>query len=697
MKFKKRTSPKITLRTTLVVSFVVQIVAAVGFTGWLSFRNGQQSVDKLVNQISDEVTARVAEHIKNFSNTSYQFLQINLATIQSGDFNLSDYPAMADLFWEQTQISEAVPYLYFANPQGDFVGCCLQRENGKTLQIRDSSTRPYREVYQLDFRGKPQALIEQDLYDPRIRPWYQEVVEAQQPTWSSIYLFAASPQLGITQAVPIYDDLDTLLGVLAIDLTLSDISEFLRQLNISESGVVFIVERTGEIVASSTTETPFLNTETGKTRLAAVESNSPLIQGATEYLLTEYGPLEEINSSDRFIFHRNGSPKFLQVTPIQDEQGLDWLMVVVIPKLDFTAQINNNTRKAILLCTVALAVSTICGLITSRWIATSIANIASASDKMAQGHLDQQVNGNPICEIDLLAASFNKMAGQLKESFATLEEKVQERTAELASANEQISALNEKLKAENLRMGAELDVARQIQQLVSPNPEELQNIQGLDLAGYTDPADEVGGDYYDVLEIDGIVTLSIGDVAGHGLESGLLMLMTQMGVRTLKEVREHDPIRFLDTLNRAIYRNIQRMNSQKNLTLAILNYSKGRLSISGQHEETLLVRANGIVERIDTIDLGLPLGMDDNIAEFLDHTLVELETGDGIVLYTDGIPEAANLDKQRYGMERFCNVISQHWSGTAQEIKQAIIEDLREFIGAQKVFDDITLLVLKQL
>ncbi|NEQ69538.1 MAG: PP2C family protein-serine/threonine phosphatase, partial [Symploca sp. SIO2D2] len=227
------------------------------------------------------------------------------------------------------------------------------------------------------------------------------------------------------------------------------------------------------------------------------------------------------------------------------------------------------------------------------------------------------------------------------------------------------------------RMGAELDVAKQIQSMVLPKEEELAEIANIDIVGYMKPADEVGGDYYDVLYSDGVVTIGIGDVTGHGLESGILMLMTQTAVRTLQEIKESNPVRFLDTLNRTIYQNVQRMNSEKNLTLAILNYSEGIVSISGQHEETLVIRSGGEeIERIDMMDLGLPIGIDDDIADFIDQTTVELHAGDGIVLYTDGIPEAYNPEKKQYGMERFCEVISQNWHGTAQEVKQAVIDDV---------------------
>ena len=360
------------------------------------------------------------------------------------------------------------------------------------------------------------------------------------------------------------------------------------------------------------------------------------------------------------------------------------------------ARIYANTRITILLCAIAFTAATASGIFTARWITRPIKGITQASEDMANGHLDRQVKTSSIIELKQLANSFNSMAGQLKESFETLEDKVKERTAELATANTEIATLNHRLKAENMRMSAELDILKEIQQLILPKRQELEEIKELDIAGFMEPADEIGGDYYDVLYTEGVVTIAIGDVTRHGLESGILMVMAQTAVRTLQEMPESDPVRFLATLNRTLYKNIQRMNSDKNLTLALLNYADRKISISSQHEETLVVRKDGKIERIDTIDLGFPIGLDAEIADFIDHVLIDLEPGDGVVLYTDSIPEARNMHKKFYGIERLCEVLSQNWHKSAEEIKQATIDDLREFVGEQKVFDDITLLVLKQ-
>ncbi len=180
--------------------------------------------------------------------------------------------------------------------------------------------------------------------------------------------------------------------------------------------------------------------------------------------------------------------------------------MTVVPESDFMGKINANTRTTILLCAIAFTAATAIGIFTARWISSFIEAITQASEDMANGHLDRQVKTSSLIELKKLGNSFNSMAGQLKESFETLEDKVTERTSELATANAEIATLNSRLTAENMRMSAELYILKQMQQLILPKQQELEEIEDLDIAGFMEPADEVGGDYYDVLFDEGVVT-----------------------------------------------------------------------------------------------------------------------------------------------------------------------------------------------
>jgi serine phosphatase RsbU (regulator of sigma subunit)/HAMP domain-containing protein len=295
-----------------------------------------------------------------------------------------------------------------------------------------------------------------------------------------------------------------------------------------------------------------------------------------------------------------------------------------------------------------------------------------------------------------LAIENSLFYNDLEDYSRMLEQRVAERTAELAEANAEITALNTRLQAENLRLGAELDVTRKLQQMLRPTQEELQQIDGLDIACYMAPADEVGGDYYDILQHNGQIKIGIGDVTGHGLESGVLMLMTQAIVRALLINGETDPVRFLDTVNRVLYSNVRRMGTDKNLTLALLDYAAGEVRLSGQHEEMLVVRQDGSIERVETVDLGFPIGLVDEIAGYIQHRTVVLQPGDGVVLYTDGITEAENVAGEQYGLVRLCAAVCQHWGQAADTIKEAVVADVQRHIGGHQVYDDLTLVVVKQ-
>jgi len=138
-----------------------------------------------------------------------------------------------------------------------------------------------------------------------------------------------------------------------------------------------------------------------------------------------------------------GAWQYVQVLPCQDERGIDWLIVVVVPESDFMGQINANTRTTILLCLVTLVVATTIGILTARWISKQILKLNKASQEIARGDLDQNIEVNGIIEIENLSGSFNSMAHQLQESFDSLEAK----NADLEQAKEALAQAKEQLEA----------------------------------------------------------------------------------------------------------------------------------------------------------------------------------------------------------------------------------------------------------
>lgn len=692
-------APKIagfSLKTVLIIPFVLQIGAAVGLVGYLSFKNSQQAVNTLADQLASKTNEQINKHLEQYLKTPHLLHKAIASAIASGNLDADDLSALERQFWSDISISDAVDYVFMGKPNGDFIGVQRYLDGKIVAKIRDDWTAPEREVYEIEFPGDRRTLRQSKPYDPRDRPWYKVTWEAGRQTWSPIYTSASFGVLQITPTTPIYDRDNNLVGVLATNLILAQIDEFLNGLEIGKTGAAFIVERSGDLVASSTAEKPFAGTLEDPIRLQATDSKEAIVRATTREIKRHFSDLNQIREPRQFSFILDGERQRVRVTPMGEIEGLDWLIVAIVPEADFMSEIYANNVRTALLCAAALGVAIAVGILTARQIADPILQLNEASHNLAEGRRDRRVPERGIKEVKTLARSFNRMAAQLQEAFETLEDKVEERTVQLADANRQISDLNEQLKADNIRMRAELDILRTMQQLILPKPCEIDEIEELDIAGYMEPADEVGGDYYDILYANGIVTLGIGDVTGHGLESGILMVMTQAAVRTLKETEETDPVKFLDTINRTIYKNVLRMNSDKNLTLAILNYTQNRIGISGQHEEVIVARKGGTIERIDTMDLGLPLGMDDQISEFINQTTIELEAGDGIVLYTDGITEAFNPDREQYGLDKLCEVIRQNWSKNAEEIQRAIVGDVKEFMAGEKQFDDITLLVVKQ-
>ncbi|WP_333305506.1 MULTISPECIES: PAS domain S-box protein [unclassified Microcoleus] len=439
-------SGKVPIRIVLVVPFALQTFAAVGLTGWLSLRNGRIAVNDVATQLRTEVTSRIQQHIYTYIKTPHQINQLNLDAIRLGILNVQDAENLQRYFSKQIKTFDKISYIQFASQQKDFIGVERLDDGKLQVQISNQSTGYNFYSYAPSEFGEPTQLLKTTLnYDPRVRPWYIAPVRAGKATWSKIYTYFDAPKLAITAAQPVYGEDGKLIGILGADLTLSKISQFLKTLKIGKSGQTFIVERSGQLVANSTLEPPFIVSNGVPKRIVAASSKNFLIRSTARYLTERFGDLRKIDRSRQLDFTIDGQRQFLQVTPLSDSRGLDWLIVVAVPEADFMERINANTRYTVLLCFGALVVATAIGALTSRWIVVPIQRLSKAAEALSRGEWDGMAVDPRLMasveredEVGVLARSFNTMAGQLEESFTTLEDRVE---SAIADKNELIISL----------------------------------------------------------------------------------------------------------------------------------------------------------------------------------------------------------------------------------------------------------------
>ncbi len=253
----------------------------------------------------------------------------------------------------------------------------------------------------------------------------------------------------------------------------------------------------------------------------------------------------------------------------------------------------------------------------------------------------------------------------------------------------------QKRHSETVRMKKELDYAREMQ--LSMLPDANTKLNGIRIAATSLPANEVGGDYYDYFKIsDKLTGIFICDVSGHGVASGLLLSGLRSCIHLILEDTTN-PKEVFNKLNRMIRKTQSRKmfvtsvfavidNSNETCTL----YNAGHLppyKISGESNELFKVRRHGIT-----------LGAVDNLSETSDEGEVTLDfkKNDKIVLYSDGITEAMNVNREEYGFERLELFLTHNADKNPEELLNGIINDVNNFRGNSELIDDISLIIVEK-
>ena len=435
---------KISLKAVFIIPFLIQIIMAVGIISHLCIRNGQLSVNELAVQLQEEIAARVEQNLSDFLVKPHILNQLNAASFQAGLVNAGDTDGLRHHFLQQLQAFGNITGCAYATGKGTFIGAGI-KPDGESFDSAISGISPGDRnyyLYSIDKQGKALELVKTfPNYDLRARPWYKAAVAAGKATWSPVYVYYSHRFIGISALLPIYDHTGMPDRIHMAAMTLNHINEFASSLSVGKNGRVFIMERSGLLIASSVSEPLYSISEPDKKKIRkkAVESQSPMIGFAARHLETLFGEFGNISGTHQLAYEMDGERHFLRASVYADNRGIEWIVGVVVPEADFMDRIAANKRMIYFLTVIILIIALAIGILTGRWVAEPILALNRAAKAIAAGQWDYYPpSAQRKDELGELARSFHRMADQLRQFVTGLEQKVADRTRKLASSNEEL-------------------------------------------------------------------------------------------------------------------------------------------------------------------------------------------------------------------------------------------------------------------
>lgn len=387
---------------------------------------------------------------------------------------------------------------------------------------------------------------------------------------------------------------------------------------------------------------------------------------------------------------REAQGKSFYGTPNADEspQAFEYTIELYIPLTSLgigdvvfvTSQPLNSIRNAwysllwlaVAMVIVMIIVQTLFGFILYRMLVSPIAVLAKGAHQVAEGNLDLQVKvGKRSDELGQLMYLFNSMVANIKEKTSKLNTTIGE------------------LERHNEIMQNELSMAQSIQDGIMPKE---SNSDKLHVSIYYGPLEKVSGDYYDIFHLpDGSIGLLMTDASGHGVPAALVTIMAKMHFSSLAET-ETNPGELFAKVNEKLAKTI--ITSDYLTAFYLIVHPDFTVDYcNASHQKAVIYhRSKKTIEELDTV--GFFIGAIEESPFPYENGRLQLEPGDRIILYTDGIVEGTNSKKEEYGFERFTDLIKKHAELPAEEFNRLIIQDVDEFAAGEPRKDDYSLFTI---
>jgi diguanylate cyclase len=408
---------KHSLRQQLVLPFVFLVIFVSAAIGWVSFRAGEHVVSQLTQRVLVDMVGRIsaaAEQHLSGALIAMHAIEPDPGTQSKNQAFSDNLNVLEERFWIASGLFRAINnFVYYGGEDGRFAG--VNRVNPEAVEVYvRAPNADRRTVYRAHSPGDRSTILRSDDYDPRTRPWYRAAARHDKPVWSPIYNDYANKQPTITLAKAIHRADHSLVGVIATDVTLQTLTEFLRGLSLSKNGAAFLMDSEGYLIATSGQELPLKMVDGMPQRLRASEMKTGLIRSAYGKILDWQREGADLRMPVSRDFWIDGDIVEVGVSRFGEKYGVNWMTVVVIPRSDFMGDVNRSLYQGILIGIVCVLIALALGLNILNRILRDIRALTNAAQQVGNGEPLSALNIRRYDELGQLAQTFSEMEHNLR-------------------------------------------------------------------------------------------------------------------------------------------------------------------------------------------------------------------------------------------------------------------------------------------
>ncbi len=408
----------LSLRQWLTLPFLALVLAVTLLIATLSYRTGSYAVQTVTNHLLLDKVGRIGQAIDRHILGSAAAIEVAFPKDLAAPDNLEpNLESLRARFWTATSIHrDPSNYVYYGNRDGQFFGLLRHSEQDVELRfkLKPDDNRTIAKLKGMHGKAD-EGRVESKKYDPRLRPWYQAAQATDEHVWTEVYLDFTSSELVVTRARRVVDAQGALQGVVAADLSLRKLNEFVKNLAVSEHGVAFVFEPGGNLIASSRNTNVARLPDGKNVRVTVADINDPLQHEAYLEIKKVLGSSFKMENakSQRFALS-NGETIELAFDRVRDTGRLNWIVAVAAPQSDFIEGVNSNITRSVVIGLLGALVAVLIGLGVLEWVGRDLRRLTKAVRQVGQGELEVALDVHRKDEIGVLANALRQMQLRLR-------------------------------------------------------------------------------------------------------------------------------------------------------------------------------------------------------------------------------------------------------------------------------------------